>query len=101
MKKLIFVFMLLAVLHVSAEKIKNIVEPKISDVRIFQSGAQVNRSFKTNIDPGSTQLVIEGLSSSIDPNSITISLDGDAMILSTNYLIDYLKEKKVSPTIKL
>ena len=100
MKKIILGFLLLTAMQSFADNEKNIVNSEIKDVKIFLSGAQINRTFKTTIENGVTQLVIENLSSQIDRNSITVSVNGDAMILSTSYSLDYLKEKKVTPELK-
>ena len=83
-----------------AENEKSIVSSEIKNVKIFLSGAQIDRTFKTSLETGVTQLVIENLSSQIDRNSITVSVSGDAMILATSYSLDYLKEKKVTPELK-
>lgn len=100
MKKIILVLLLLTSMQSFADNEKNIVNSEIKEVKIFLSGAQINRTFKTTIETGVTQLVIENLSSQIDRNSITVSVNGDAMILSTSYALDYLKEKKVTPELK-
>ena len=100
MKKIILFFLLLTGFQLFAENQKSIINSEIKDVKVFLSGAQVNRSFKTTIEAGVTELAIENLSSQIDRNSITVSINGDAMIISTVYTLDYLKEKKVTPELK-
>ena len=100
MKKIIVVFLLLAAKQSFGDNEKSIVSSQVKDVKIFLSGAQVNRNFKTTIESGVTQIVVENLSSQIDRNSITVSVNGDAMILSTSYSLDYIKENKVTPELK-
>ena len=100
MKKVTLVFLLFTSTQSFADNEKSIVSSEIRDVKVFLSGAQIDRTFKTTLESGITQLVIENLSSQIDKNSITVSVNNDAMILSTSYSLDYLKEKKDSPELK-
>ena len=46
------------------------VDSKIEAVTVYESGAQVERSFKTSLAVGKTQLVLRGVSSQLDPQSI-------------------------------
>ena len=79
-----------------ADNEKSTVKSTIKNVKVFLSGAQIDRTFKTIIETGITQLVVENLSSQIDKNSITVTVNGEAMILSTSYSLDYIKEKKIT-----
>jgi uncharacterized protein (TIGR02231 family) len=68
-------------------------------VRIFQNGAMVNRTAKTTLNPGMQEVVIDGLSPYINPESITLKGTGDATILSVSYQQNYLQESKKSAEI--
>lgn len=72
----------------------------VTDVKVFLSGAQVTRTFKSTINEGVTTIAVTDLSSMIDRNSITATSGGEAMILSTSYALDYLKEPRVTPQLK-
>jgi uncharacterized protein (TIGR02231 family) len=100
MKKIILVILLFSVGKSYALNEKSITQSDITDVKVFLSGAQVSRTFKATVQEGITRLAIENLSSQIDRNSITVSASGDAMILSTSYSLDYLKEKRITPELK-
>lgn len=100
MKKIIVAFMLFCTHTVLAQSEKSISNTDIKDVKIFLSGAEINRSFKTTVDAGITQLVVENLSPEINRNSISAILSGDAMVLSTFFSLNYLKENKTSPVLK-
>ncbi len=100
MKTKIFITLLLISTQTFSQVEKSIVKSDIKNVKVYLSGAQIERTFKTTIDPGLTRLAVENLSSQIDASSITVSVNGEAMILSSSYSLDYLKEKKVSPELK-
>lgn len=100
MKIIITAVLLLISLLTFADNEKNIDNSTISSVKVFLSGAQITRSLKTTIDAGVTKLAIENLSSLIDQNSISVVLKGEAMVISTNFSLDYLKENRSSPQLK-
>ena len=100
MKKIFFTYLLLAGFCSFAQTEKSIVNSDIKNVKIFVSGAQIERVLRTNVEAGLTRLAIENLSSQIDPGSITATINGEAMVLSTSFELDYLKDKKMSPELK-
>ncbi len=100
MKNTVIFFLLCSMIKVYAENEKSIIKSEIKDVKVYLSGAQITRTFKTNVNGGITRLSVESLSSQIDKNSITVAAKGDVLILSTSYSLDYLKEKKTSPELK-
>jgi uncharacterized protein (TIGR02231 family) len=95
-----FAFLMSAFLSHAEEK-KTISNSDISGVKVFLSGAEITRTFKTNLPAGVTTLVVSDLSSQIDRSSITASCGSEAMILATSYEMDYLKETRVSPQMKV
>jgi uncharacterized protein (TIGR02231 family) len=101
MKYLIILFVF-ACVESSAQNKKSIPNADIRDIEIFQSGAQVNRTVKTSVNAGTTELNFEGLSQYIDKNSVSCSAYGDVMILSVTHRLDYLNPaKKLSEQSKL
>jgi uncharacterized protein (TIGR02231 family) len=100
MKKSLLAYLLFAGFCAFAQSEKSIVNSEIKDVKVFVSGAQISRFLKTNIEAGVTRLAIENLSSQIDQGSITATINGEAMVLSTSFEMDYLKEKRMSPELK-
>lgn len=70
--------------------------PEIKEVRIYQSGAMVSRTAKATLNPGIQEIVFDGLSPYINPQSILMKGTGDATILSVTFQTDYLKERKKS-----
>ncbi len=67
---------------------------EIKEVKIFQNGAMVSRSAKATLNPGLQEVVLEGLSPYINPQSITLKGTGDATILAVSFQQNYLSEKK-------
>lgn len=71
----------------------------VKEVKIYQSGAMVSRTAKTTLNPGLQEVVLDGLSPYINPQSIILKGNGDATILSVsfqqNYLVEMNKSKEV------
>jgi uncharacterized protein (TIGR02231 family) len=61
----------------------------INKVTVYQQGAQIERKAYYNIRKGINELIIEGISSSIDANSIQLKATGNVVILDTKYTIEY------------
>ena len=70
------------------------VESKISNVTIFLNKAQVNRLVKAKIEPGKTNLILGGVTSNLDQQSIQVSGKGNFIILGINHNQNYLNEFK-------
>jgi len=66
----------------------------IREVTVYLNGAEVNRYGEASISPGENEIVFGGLSNFIDPNSISVSGGGNAVITSVNYVANYLKYQK-------
>ncbi len=62
----------------------------IKEVKIYQNGALVTRTGKAMVSTGNQEVVFDGLSPYINPQSITVKGLGDATILSVNYQQNYL-----------
>lgn len=73
---------------------------KITNVIIYLSGAQVERNAQVTIEKGTTTLLFDDLSNTIDENSIQIAGLGQSSILSINYGVNYLKEVENSEEIE-
>ncbi len=100
MKTLILALSVFICQNAFADIEKSITKSDINAVKIYLSGAQIERSFSTMVEPGLTTLAVENLSSQIDRSSITATINGNAMVLSTSFELDYLKEKRMTPQLK-
>ena len=81
----------ISALFVSAEGEKPITS-KISEAKVFLSGAQVSRTASSAVPTGTSTFVFTGLAEGIDPQSIQVTGKGGYQILSVNHRINYLTE---------
>ncbi len=96
----VLAFVLLSlVAHADADE-KSVTATTLKEVKVFLSGAQINRIAKTSVESGTTTLAFEGLSSMIQSNSISITGEGNVMIMSVGYRLNYLNEKPKSAELK-
>ncbi len=78
----------ITVLHAKEQEVAS----RITGAKVFLSGAQVSRNASASIPVGSTTLIFNGLSQSIDPQSIQVTGKGGYSILSVNHRMNYLSE---------
>ena len=100
-KLVILVSMLLLNQFASAQQERTIDFSKISDVTVFLNKAQVTREFKTRLDAGKTDLVLKGLTSQLDPQSIQVEGKGSFTILGILHQQNYLNELNTPPSLRL
>jgi len=78
-------------------QVEKAVQSSVSKVTVFINQAQVTREFKTDLQDGATNIVVEKVSPFINANSIEVKVDPGVTILSvsqrTNYLVN--EEKPV------
>ncbi|MFN0187770.1 MAG: mucoidy inhibitor MuiA family protein [Bacteroidia bacterium] len=72
---------------------------EVKEVKIYQSGAMVSRTAKATLSPGLQEIVLDGLSPYINPQSIILKGTGDATILAVSFQQNYLTEQKKSKEI--
>lgn len=77
-----------------------VVKPSLSNVKVFLRGAQLSYLAKTKVEMGMNDVVLSGLTSNIDRNSINVSAKGDAIIMSVVQRFDYLGQAEKTPQIK-
>ncbi len=83
-----------------AQAIEKLLAPKIKSVTVFLSSAEINCSATTNIAAGVTDLIIYGLPTSLNENSISVSGLGDFTILNVSNRFNYLREDIKKPIVK-
>ena len=76
------------------------VDSKITDVTVFLNKAQVTREVKTRIEPGRVNLVVRGLTSQLDPESIQVTGKGSFIILGICHQQNYLSELNMPKSLK-
>jgi uncharacterized protein (TIGR02231 family) len=88
MKKIIaLVFLGISSISLATEKEK--IKSSISDVTVYMQGAQVFRKANFNVKPGITELIIDGVCPTIDPNSLQVRAFGNVVILDSKYTLHY------------
>ncbi|MBI3133551.1 MAG: DUF4139 domain-containing protein [Bacteroidetes bacterium] len=89
MKKIMFLLLsFTAITSFGADK-GTVIKSAISKVTVYMQGAQIQEKASYSITKGITTLVIEGISPSIDPNSIQINASGSIVLLETKYSVYY------------
>ncbi|MFM7016906.1 MAG: DUF4139 domain-containing protein [Bacteroidota bacterium] len=82
-----------------AQNITRLNNSEIDHIRVYQTGAYVNRTAKTTLTPGINEIVLDELSPYINSNSISVKGFGDATIMGVKFQQNYLKDQKKSPEI--
>jgi uncharacterized protein (TIGR02231 family) len=68
------------------------VDSKITNVTVFLNRAQITREARTRLESGKTHVVIKGLTSQLDPQSIQVEGKGAFTILGISHQQNYLSE---------
>lgn len=76
------------------------VDSRISNVTVFLNKAQVMREARSNIEAGKTDLVITGLTSQLDPESIQAAGKGNFVILGISHRQNFMNEFNVPKSLK-
>ena len=98
--KLIVVVLFAAVSTLSAQTEKP-VDSKVTGITVFLSRAQVNREVKTRVEAGKTNIVVTGLTSDLDPQSIQVTGKGGVIILGTTHRQNYLTELNTPRSLRI
>ncbi|MFM9986180.1 MAG: DUF4139 domain-containing protein [Flavobacteriales bacterium] len=88
-----------AVLAFAQVAIKTI-DTKITDVTVFQSGAQITHTGSVQLKEGDNYIRISDLTLNMDPNSVQVEGTGNYTILSVRHQINYYLDQNSNPRIK-
>jgi uncharacterized protein (TIGR02231 family) len=77
------------------------VDSKITQVTVFLNKAQVTREVKTRVNSGKSQVVLTGLTSLLDQQSIQVSGKGKIVIEGISHRQNYLTEFNTPKTLRL
>lgn len=73
----------------------------IKAVTVYRQGAQIERTFNVSLPGGKTDIYVTNLSSKIDERSIrATSGNGQVMIVSVNFSVDYLNKQEVDKEVE-
>jgi uncharacterized protein (TIGR02231 family) len=92
--------LLLTVMTVGAQTNIKTIETKITDVIVFQSGAQVTHSASVQLKEGENILRIPDLTLNMDANSIQVEGNPNYTILSVRHQVNYMLDKNSNPKVK-
>ncbi len=101
MKKAFLSLFLISLSIISYSQTDKPVDSKISRVTVFLNRAQVTREVKTKIEAGRTNLILNGLTSQLDQQSIQVSGKGNFVILGISHNQNYLNEFNVPKGLQL
>ncbi len=76
------------------------VPSKIKNVNVFLSRAQVKREAKVSIPAGKTDVILTGLTTKLDVNSIQVNGTGKFILMSVKHQNDYLNKNQSSDKAK-
>lgn len=62
---------------------------KLNEATVYTSGVQLRSSLKYNAVKGLNEIIVEGISPSIDPQTVQVSATGNAIILDSKYSVFY------------
>lgn len=98
----IFVLVVVTMLHTASfAQLEKKIDSKITDVTVFLNKAQVTREVKTRVDAGKTNLVLSGLTSQLDQQSVQVAGKGGIVILGINHQQNYLSEHNLPKGLML
>lgn len=100
MKKVVLALFALLSLAAATQAGEVVLPSKIDHVTVFLSGAQIHRTAEVNLNPGFNEIVLEGVSAKIDPNSLQVSGKGNFIILDVHHNIRYPKPKQTPVVVK-
>jgi len=81
-------------------QVEKVADSKITNVTVFLNKAQVMREASARIEAGKTDLVIAGLTSQLDPQSIQVTGKGSIVILGISHRQNFLNEFNVPKGLK-
>jgi len=79
---------------------KNIVPSMLQSATVYRSGAELVHQAKAMLKQGNNELIIDGISNSVDINSVQVGCDDKITIMSIEFSTDYLKPVVTSALVK-
>jgi uncharacterized protein (TIGR02231 family) len=101
MKKLMALILILFTVTISFASDEIVLKPTLSGAKVFLRGAELTHAAKLNLTKGLNEVVLSGIASNIDRNSINVTAKGDVVIISVVQRFDYLRTIDKTPMIKI
>jgi uncharacterized protein (TIGR02231 family) len=93
MKTILTVLTLLLTLQLNAADVLNL-STELKSAKVFLRGTELTHYASANLNKGINEIVLDRIAENLDINSIQVSANGDAVILSINYRKNYLKAQE-------
>ena len=101
MKKIHSLIILLILVIPGFSQQEKIVDSKITAVTVFLNKAQVTRAVKTRIESGKSTLILTGLTSQLDQQSIQVAGKGGFTILGIMHRQNFLNEVNMPKPLRM
>jgi uncharacterized protein (TIGR02231 family) len=100
MNKFFFIILAFSASFVNAQ---TVVSSKITDVTVYRSNAQIVSEASTQLKAGTTEIVIDNISTAINPSSLQVAVKskGNVSLLSAKYERNFLQSPDQHPKIKV
>ena len=96
MKNILIFGSFLFTAFISSATEKEIIKSSIYEVTVYAQGAQLFQKASYSIKPGITEVIIEGISPSIDAKSLQVKASGNVIILDSKYSLFYPKPEEIN-----
>lgn len=101
MRRLLLSACLLACIHSAlATDEVNRVSATVKSVTVYRNAAEISHTATASVSKGSSELIIEGISNSIDINSLQVNCPGTITLLGVEFSNQYLVNENTTPAIK-
>lgn len=100
MKKLVVLLLAAASLQLYAADDRNTVNADLKKATVFASGAELEHSAQVVLKQGASELVLQGISSYVDINSIQVHCPASVTILGVEFSNNYLQPDMALPAVK-
>jgi uncharacterized protein (TIGR02231 family) len=100
MKKLIPLVIMSLLFSTAKAQQEKTIESKISNVTVFLNKAQITREVKSRIEAGKTNLILSGLTSQLDQQSIQVSGKGNFIIMGISHRQNFLNELNIPKNLQ-
>ncbi len=77
-----------------------VVTSSLQSVMVYRSGAEMVHTARARLAQGNSELIIDDVSTTLDPASIRVSCNGTVTIMGVSFSKDYLQPETVTPLVK-
>lgn len=100
MRQILILLLAAASMKAFAADEKNTVTAELKNATVFAAGAELQHNAQAVLKQGSSELIIQGISSYIDINSIQVNCPASVTILGVEFSNNYLQPDMALPTVK-